>query len=132
MRTAYRTQSKKIFRQSFLPPKPWHSGRKCYFSCVIKYTSRAFFGSLLRAIIEKSPALFQNILKFCSFLPKFSDILQFFAVFWKIARMPLLSRIGPDFAISFKGFTQYFSPIFLENLPKIEHSINPITKLVID
>ena len=36
-------------------------------------------------------AFFQNIFKFCTFLPKFSNILPFF---WKISRMPLLSRIG--------------------------------------
>ena len=44
-------------------------------------------------------ALFQNVFKFCTFLPKFSDILAFFAlflpVFWKIAHKPLHSRIAP-------------------------------------
>ena len=29
----------------------------------------------------QSPALFQNIFKFCTFLPKFSNILPFFALF---------------------------------------------------
>ena len=54
----------------------------------------------------QSSALFQNIFKFCIFLPKFSNILPFlalfnifFALFWsfyrKIVCTPLLSRIGP-------------------------------------
>ena len=47
-------------------------------------------------------ALFQRIFKFCTFLPKFSNILSFFTLFmpffWKIACMPLLSRIGPGCA----------------------------------
>ena len=55
----------------------------------------------------QSPALFQNILKFCTFLPKFSNVLPFFWPFLtyfalflpflgKITWMPLPSRIGPD------------------------------------
>ena len=46
----------------------------------------------------QSPAPFQNIFKFCKFLPRFSDTLPFFNIFLpfflKIACMPLLSRIG--------------------------------------
>ena len=44
-------------------------------------------------------ALFQNIFNCFTFLPKFPNILflfTFLLLFWKIARMPLLSRIGPD------------------------------------
>ena len=48
----------------------------------------------------QSHALFQNNFKFCTFLLKFSNILPFFNIslpfFWKIAPIPLLSRIGPD------------------------------------
>ena len=40
-------------------------------------------------------ALFQNIFEFCTFLPNVSNILPFFALFLKIALMPLLSRISP-------------------------------------
>ena len=47
----------------------------------------------------QSSALFKDIFKFCIFLPKFSSILPFFNIllpfFWKMATMPLLSRIGP-------------------------------------
>ena len=44
---------------------------------------RAYSSGLLRAIIEmQSPALFQNIFKFCTFLPKFSNIFPFFALFF--------------------------------------------------
>ena len=39
----------------------------------------AFSSSVLHAII--APALFQNIFKFCTFLPKFSKILPFFNIF---------------------------------------------------
>ena len=46
---------------------------------------------------------FKNF-KFYTFLPKFSNILPFFALFlpsfWKIARVPLLSRIGPGIGLS--------------------------------
>ena len=45
----------------------------------------------------QSPALFKNILKFCTFLPKFSNILPFFQ---KLHAYPL-SRIGP-------GYTNWF------------------------
>ena len=45
------------------------------------------------------PAFFKNISKFCTFLPKFSSILPFFCLFqhffpffWKITRVPLLSK----------------------------------------
>ena len=47
---------------------------------------------------SQSPALFQNIFKFCTFSPKFSNILPFFAFLWKIACMPLLSRIRLEYA----------------------------------
>ena len=65
---------------------------------------RAYYSSLLRAIIARSHLLFFKIFSnfvyfwpnfhiFCPFLPFFNIFLLFF---WKIARMPLLSRIGPD------------------------------------
>ena len=54
---------------------------------------RAYSNCFMRAIVTHEAALFQNIFKFCLFLPKFSNILPFFALslplFWKIARMPL-------------------------------------------
>ena len=44
--------------------------------------------------------LFQNIFRFCTFLFKFSNILTIFNIylpfFFKIAPMPMLSRIDPD------------------------------------
>ena len=47
----------------------------------------------------QSPALLQNIFKFCTFLHKFLNILPFsnisLPLFSKISPMPLLSRIGP-------------------------------------
>ena len=47
----------------------------------------------------QSPALFQNIFKFCTFLLKFPNVLPFLNIFlpffWKITCMPLLSRTGP-------------------------------------
>ena len=47
-----------------------------------------------------SHAPFQNIFKFCTFLPKFSNILPFLNIFLpcfrKIACMTLLSRMGPE------------------------------------
>ena len=57
----------------------------------IRAHSSSFFACDNRT---QSPAPFQIIFKFCTFLPKFSNILP---VFWKIARMPLLSRIGPEY-----------------------------------
>ena len=39
-------------------------------------------------------ALFQNIFKFCTFLPKFSNILPFFAFFWPF---PEKSHVCPYF-----------------------------------
>ena len=52
----------------------------------------------------QSSALFQNIFKFCTFLPKLSKFFLFLTFFcpflpffWKIACMPLLSRIGPEY-----------------------------------
>ena len=48
----------------------------------------------------QSPALFQNILIFCTFLPRCSNILPFLNIFlsffWKIARMSSLCKIGPE------------------------------------
>ena len=53
----------------------------------------------------QSPAFFQNIFKFCVFFLSFSNILPFSNIFlslfffplsWKIACMPLLSKIGPQ------------------------------------
>ena len=62
------------------------------------YKCRAFSSSLLCDNGTQSPAVFQNI-KCCIFLPKFSNILPFLPpflpFFWKIAPMPLISRIGP-------------------------------------
>ena len=65
----------------------------------------AYSSSLLRSIITcnlQSPALFQNIFKFSSFLPKFSNI-QYFALFQhffalflkKKALITFSSRISP-------------------------------------
>ena len=52
----------------------------------------------MRAFIEAAP--FPYIFKFCTFLPKFSNILPFHVFFlpffWKITRMPVISRIGPE------------------------------------
>ena len=69
----------------------------------------AFSSSLLHVIIACNHQPICNIFKFCTFLPKFTNILHFFALFkyffffylflpffWKIIRMPLRSRIGPD------------------------------------
>ena len=42
---------------------------------------RAISSSSLHAIIAQSPALFPNIFKFCTVLPKFSNILPFFNIF---------------------------------------------------
>ena len=53
---------------------------------------RVYSNSLLRYDYRRqSPVLFQNIFKFCTFFTKFSNILPFF---WKIAPIPLLSRIN--------------------------------------
>ena len=53
---------------------------------------RVYCNSLLRCDYRRqSPVLFQNIFKFCTFFTKFSNILPFF---WKIAPIPLLSRIN--------------------------------------
>ena len=53
----------------------------------------------------QSRAFFQNIFKFCTFLPKFSNILPFC---WKNAPLPLLSGIGPD-VIQFHHICQSWS-----------------------
>ena len=72
--------------------------------------ARAYSSTILHAPISQyhtqSPALFQTTFIFCTFLPKLSNIFppfarfkRFFALilpfFWKIACMPLLSRMGP-------------------------------------
>ena len=65
---------------------------------------RALSSSLLRAIITRNHVPFFKIFSnfvhfwanfqiFCSFFDLFK---HFFPFFWKIAPMPLLSRIGPD------------------------------------
>ena len=55
------------------------------------------------------PTLVQSIYKFCTFLSKFSNIWTFFNIyllfFWKIAPMPLLSRIGTDCTLKFAWCT---------------------------
>ena len=67
--------------------------------------NRAYSSSLLRAIIARSHLPFFKILSnfvhfcpnfqiFCRFLP-FYYYFYIFLHFWKIARMPLLSRIDP-------------------------------------
>ena len=48
---------------------------------------RAYSNCFMRAIVTHEAALFQNIFKFCIFLPKFSNILPFFVLF--CTRMPL-------------------------------------------
>ena len=87
----------------------------------------AYFPSYFLAV---SPVLFQNIFQFCTFLPNFQifcPFLTFFCPFlplsWKIARIPLLSRIGPVFSTVFykntsgrqllvrREFLTQFSPV---------------------
>ena len=75
------------------------------FECILKK------GRWLHVIIlsHESPALFQKIFEFCTFLPIFSNVLPFLAFFnifypflpffWKITHMPLLSRIDPGFLV---------------------------------
>ena len=61
---------------------------RAYSSCFMRATRLPFFKNF----------------KFYTFLPKFSNILPFFALFlpsfWKIARVHLLSRIGPGIGLS--------------------------------
>ena len=45
---------------------------------------------------SQAASRFQNIFKFCTFLPKLANIIPFFTVFFKkVIHMPLLSRIDP-------------------------------------
>ena len=78
------------------------------------YGKRFWYQLLLLLFSSVSlPALFQKISKFCTFLSKFSNILPFFNIFfkpffWKIVRMPWLSRITPDYYYHF-----YCSIVFI-------------------
>ena len=58
---------------------------------------RAFFSSLLHAIIaHKHLPFFKIFSNFVHFCPNFQIFCPFLPFFWKILRMPLLSRIGPE------------------------------------
>ena len=84
--------------QSFQLCKPLEDFRK-----FLSTFTRAYSSSLLRAIIARNHLLFFKIFSnFGTFLSKFSNILPllpflntFLPFIWKIARMPVLSRIGP-------------------------------------
>ena len=80
-------------------------GEICWTTCFHPYLPKI---SLLKDNFSRaveSPALFQNIFKFCTFLSKFSNILPCFALFKHFFLffglllkncMHALSRIGPD------------------------------------
>ena len=70
------------------------------FFVILKLLRRAYSSSLLRVIIACNHLPFLKIFSnFVYFFSKFSSILPFFNIllpfFWKMAPMPLLSRIGP-------------------------------------
>ena len=53
---------------------------------VFKFQTFAIFDIIIRtysSCFMREVALFQNIFKFCTFLPKFSNILPFFSLFLK-------------------------------------------------
>ena len=77
-----------------------HKWNSCFFMFCTKFCiteQRLFQQFIVCNYHMQSLALLQNIFKFCTFMFKFSNILPFFNIplpfFWKIAPMPLLSRI---------------------------------------
>ena len=90
---------------------------------LIKYNISVQYPGPFHAIIARNHLIFfQNIFRFCTFLPKFSNILPFFAFniflhfFWKITHMLLLSRIGPDI-INCVCRNSYFSMVYFAKIP---------------
>ena len=64
-----------------------------------QYVSRAFSSSLLHAIMACNHLpffkIFSNFVHFCTKFQIFCPFCSFLPFYWKIACMPLLSRIGP-------------------------------------
>ena len=71
----------------------------------ILFTSRAYSSCFMHAIVARLRlAFFKVFLNFVHFCPNFQIFCPFLPFFWKIARMPLLSRIGPDIFDMAYGF----------------------------
>ena len=89
------------------------------------YICRAFPSSLLCVILASNYLpffkIFSNFVHFCSnfqiFCPFFVFLFFFFPFFWKIAHMPLLSRIGParliDIYINSNSWTNFPWKLYL-------------------
>ena len=92
---------KKEIPAQVLSCKFWGILKNSVFSKHLQVTRwlRACSSSLLLVTIALHHLpFFKNIFKLCTFFPRFSNISLFF---WKIARIPLLSRIGPVTACIF-------------------------------
>ena len=95
--------------------------------CLFWKHIRAHSSSLLHAIIAHNHLPFFKIFSnfvhfcpnfqiFCHFLPFFNIFCPFLPFFWKIACMPLLSRIGPAHIISIFRLCIVILPSFFQSL----------------
>ena len=70
---------------------------------------RAYSSSLLHAMIARSHLAFFKIFSgFVHFCPNFQIFSPFLPFFGKIARMPLLSRIGPEYTSLIEKTVYFF------------------------
>ena len=73
--------------------------------------------------LTQLPAPFQKILKFCTFLSKFLNILSFFALILRIHTHALLSKIGPDHNIFGKIYLKAVRDLFFNILSAVKGGI---------
>lgn len=76
----------------------WNHTTLCsIFPLVVTNTNNGYFSCFMHAIIASMRLPFFKILSnFLHFCQNFQTFSPFWPFFWKIARLPLSSRIGPD------------------------------------